>query len=54
MPSTDIDGSPLLILSRREAQALCDYFQDDNFYSHYHDLVSVWKKAEEVVKCEVT
>lgn len=48
MTTTDIDGSPLLILSKREAKALCEYFQDENFFRNYAVLTGVWSKAEKV------
>jgi len=43
---TDIDGSPLLVLSKREAKALCEYFEDENFYRQFHTLAGIWDKAE--------
>lgn len=53
--TTDIDGSPLLILSKREAQALCEYFRDENYNRQFYTLSSIWDKAEAVcneVTCE--
>ena len=46
MTSTDIDGSPILILSKREAEALCVYFAEENFFQDYHVLTGIWEKAE--------
>lgn len=46
--TTDVDGSPLLILSKREAKALCEYFDDENYYRNPETLSRIWDKAEEV------